>query len=213
MKLHWLLVERAQIPIRLKHLTFHQTLGLKLQLILIMISKFQFIYSFLYSTFYKFPILSIGSYATITTSQGALFIGGYSDGNVATVACYNNAGWSKLDDLQSIRRGHRAIINGDKVYVVGGYWTRYISFSKPIIQHKDFIHLDFRFYTEIWSDDKGSKSIKLADPKLDSYNYYPELVLVDTNFCVKPWIKIKVSVGFSFVKNKNFQRKQFNKFF
>ena len=29
-------------------------------------------------------------------------------------------GWSRLGDLQSIRRYHRAIINGDKVYVVGG---------------------------------------------------------------------------------------------
>ena len=76
----------------------------------------------------KFPIFSITGYATVTTSQGALFIGGYSGAqhraDVATVACYNKAGWSKLDDLQSIRRGHRAIINGDKVYVVGGVGTR-----------------------------------------------------------------------------------------
>ena len=41
-------------------------------------------------------------------------------------------------------------------------------------------------YTEVWSDDEGSKSIKLADPKLNSYYYYPELMLVDTKFCVKP---------------------------
>ena len=64
---------------------------------------------------------SIFGYATVTTSQGALIIGGYSDdGVVTTVACYNNAGWSKLDDLQSTRYYHRAIINGDKVYVIGG---------------------------------------------------------------------------------------------
>ena len=68
---------------------------------------------------------SIYYYATVTTSQGALFIGGYGDGSeVATVACYNNAGWSRLDDLQSTRRYHRAIINGDKVYVVGGNYER-----------------------------------------------------------------------------------------
>ena len=48
-----------------------------------------------------------------------------------------------------------------------------------------FDQLIFR-YTEIWSDDEGSKSIKLADPKLNGYFYYPELMLVDTNFCVKP---------------------------
>ena len=68
---------------------------------------------------------SIYYYATVTTSQGALFIGGYGDGSeVATVACYNNAGWSRLDDLQSTRYTHRAIINGDKVYVVGGKYEQ-----------------------------------------------------------------------------------------
>ena len=41
-------------------------------------------------------------------------------------------------------------------------------------------------YTEIWSNDEGSKNIKLADPKLDYYLYYPEMVLVDVNYCVKP---------------------------
>ena len=65
---------------------------------------------------------SIYAYATVTTSQGALIIGGYSDdGDVTTVACYNNAGWSKMDDLQSTRRYGRAVVNGDKVYVIGGY--------------------------------------------------------------------------------------------
>ena len=44
-------------------------------------------------------------------------------------------------------------------------------------------------YTEIWSDNEGSKNIKLAEPKLDTYWAYPELILVDTQFCVKPWIK------------------------
>ena len=72
----------------------------------------------------EFLIFSICGYAAVTTNQGALFIGGYSGGDVATVACYNNPGWSKLDDLQSARRGHRAIINGDKVYVVGGSGDR-----------------------------------------------------------------------------------------
>ena len=63
---------------------------------------------------------SIYAYATVTTSQGALIIGGYSGSMVATVACYNNTGWSRLDDLQSVRQYHRAIVNGDKVYVIGG---------------------------------------------------------------------------------------------
>ena len=68
---------------------------------------------------------SIHDYATVTTSQGAIFLGGYygpaTNNEVATVACYNNAGWTKLDDLQTTRRSHRAIVNGDKIYVIGGY--------------------------------------------------------------------------------------------
>ena len=48
----------------------------------------------------------------------------------------------------------------------------------------------FQRYTEIWSDDESSKAIKLAEPQLELYNNFPELVLVDTKFCVKPWIKI-----------------------
>ena len=64
---------------------------------------------------------SIYEFATVTTEQGALIIGGTDgDSAVATVACYNGSGWTKLDDLQSPRYQHRAIINGDKVYVVGG---------------------------------------------------------------------------------------------
>ena len=65
---------------------------------------------------------SIFAYATVTTSQGTLIIGGCIAGSlqVATVACYNNEKWSRLDDLQSARAYHRAIINGDKVYVIGG---------------------------------------------------------------------------------------------
>ena len=65
---------------------------------------------------------SIYAYATVTTTQGALIIGGSAGGRdyVATVGCYNNSGWRKLDDLQSPRIWYRAIINGDKVYAIGG---------------------------------------------------------------------------------------------
>ena len=66
-------------------------------------------------------LLSIKEYATVTTEQGVLIIGGYNLSDaVATVACYNSSGWSRLDDLQTARQDHRAIINGDKVYVIGG---------------------------------------------------------------------------------------------
>ena len=72
---------------------------------------------------------SISNYATVTTSQGTLIIGGICykcqfSGPVATVASYNEDGWKKLDDLQSTRWEHRAIVNGDKVFVIGGEGTK-----------------------------------------------------------------------------------------
>ena len=126
-KLHWLLVEPTHIPTKLKHLILHQTLGLKSQPILIMKRKFCFVTNLQKTKSYPhFQVLffSIHGYGTVTTSQGALFIGGSDGSDVATVACYNNAGWSRLDDLQSTRRFHRAIINGDNVYVVGGFYEQ-----------------------------------------------------------------------------------------
>ena len=45
-------------------------------------------------------------------------------------------------------------------------------------------------YTEIWSVVEGSKNIQLAYPKLAGYYHYPELVLVDVNFCVELWMII-----------------------
>ena len=120
-KLHWLLVDRVQTRMKLKYWIFQSTLGPKLLNIRIIFSKFFIILKlFLFKIYF-----SIRAYATVTTSQGALIIGGYGESSrVATVACYNNAGWSRLDDLQSTRHYSRAIINGDKVYVVGGSGTK-----------------------------------------------------------------------------------------
>ena len=103
---------------------FQATYGLKSLNIPIIISKF----SIFLKNEVKFPLFklyfSIYGYATVTTIQGALIIGGYDGSKVATVACYSNSGWSKLDDLQSVRAYHRAIINGNKVYVIGGNNTK-----------------------------------------------------------------------------------------
>ena len=104
-------------------MTYQPIRGLKKPIILIMTSKFYRLSLAIYGTLISY--LSIGSYATVTTGQGALIIGGQSGGSdVATVACYKKSGWSRLDDLQAARRGHRAIINGNKIYVVGGTATQ-----------------------------------------------------------------------------------------
>ena len=126
MMLHWLLADTVQISKRLRYWIFQAIPGPKLPIILIMISKFS-IFLKLNSHVRTFKNFSIYFYATVTTSQGALFIGG-NDGStqVATVACYNNEGWRRLDDLQSIRMYHRAIINGDGVYVIGGSGTKLV---------------------------------------------------------------------------------------
>ena len=70
--------------IKLKYLTFWQIPGSKLLIILIINCKF-------------FPVIilsmilhfSIQYFGTVTTSQGALIIGGHDGAAVATVACYN----------------------------------------------------------------------------------------------------------------------------
>ena len=61
----------------------------------------------------------------MTTSQGVHIIGGKCwgcepDDRNRIVALYNDDGWKRLDDLQSKREGHRAIVNGDKIFVIGG---------------------------------------------------------------------------------------------
>ena len=48
---------------------------------------------------------------------------------------------------------------------------------------------NFFRYTEIWSAKDQSKIIQLSEPKLEFYLFYPELMLVDINYCVKPWNK------------------------
>ena len=61
----------------------------------------------------------------MSTEDGALIMGGVSDKElssyaVSTVALYNGSGWSKVGDLHSNRYNHRAIINGQKIFVIGG---------------------------------------------------------------------------------------------
>ena len=41
--------------------------------------------------------------------------------------------------------------------------------------------------TEIWSLDENDNTInlKIAEPNLTNYGYYPELFIVDPDFCIK----------------------------
>jgi len=71
-----------------------------------------------------FSFLNIIKYS----EQEAIIIGGAGESRDnwqrVVVACYNSSGWSRLDDFQSPRYGHQAIINGDKIYVIGGSGTQ-----------------------------------------------------------------------------------------
>ena len=127
----------------------------------------------------------------MTTSEGLLIIGGKCWGrdcedNRQIIALYNDDGWTRLDDLHSKREGHRAIVNGDKIVVIGGSGDKqYTRLVQPYLEKKLYSHY-FRS-TEIWSIAKnGKKNIQLVEPKLSNYSFYPELFLVDINFCVKP---------------------------
>ena len=104
-------------------------------------------------------------YATVSTNQGAFIIGGRMDSSnyVSTIACFNGNEWSLIGNLNSPRAGHSAIINGDNVFIVGGYPN-----DLP---------------TEIWSVKENELYLHLTEPELTNYSYYPELLLVDPDYC------------------------------
>ena len=56
------------------------------------------------------------------------------------------------------------------------------------VKKKISIYLrNFPLATEIWSLDKidNTVSMKIAEPKLQGYSSFPELFIVDSNFCIK----------------------------
>ena len=57
--------------------------------------------------------------------------------------------------------------------------------SKPKPSHILSVEIMILRLTEIWSNDGDSQYIQLAEPELKDYKEYPELMLVDTKYCVK----------------------------
>jgi len=47
----------------------------------------------------------------------------------------------------------------------------------------------FYSQTEIWTLDEYDNTVnmKLAEPKLNQYQRYPELFIVDSDYCTKKW--------------------------
>ena len=71
-----------------------------------------------------FPkIRNFDSYATASTSESVLIIGGYTCGNppkTSIVAEYKNGNWKNVGNLTKAKEGHGAITSGSITMVVGG---------------------------------------------------------------------------------------------
>ena len=72
-------------------------------------------------------IFSIRGYAVVSLADSILIIGGRYNGtttNVSNVVKYKVTAtveqWSQIGYLQKPRAYHRALINGNRIYVVGG---------------------------------------------------------------------------------------------
>ena len=65
----------------------------------------------------------ISWYATASTSESVLIIGGYTNGSpfyTSTIAEYKDGSWKNIGNLAQARRAHGAITSGSITMVVGG---------------------------------------------------------------------------------------------
>ena len=66
-------------------------------------------------------LLRICNYAVVSRESSVLIIGGTCQSVYSTrVAKYTLDKWTEVGNLQKARNGPRAILNGDRMYVVGG---------------------------------------------------------------------------------------------
>ena len=66
-------------------------------------------------------MLRICNYAIVSRESSVLVIGGTCQSVYSTrVAKYTLDQWTEVGNLQKARNGPRAILNGDRMYVVGG---------------------------------------------------------------------------------------------
>ena len=95
-------------------------------------------------------------------------VGGRADGGyITTIGKLDaNSRWSKAGDLSTARSGHGAIFDGEYLIVVGGSKRG----SDPLKTEKCEFGDDGITCTE-------------QSPLLYRYNYYPELFLVEKDFC------------------------------
>ena len=69
-------------------------------------------------------LFRISHYATASTSESVLIIGGYTSGSPSfssTIAEYKNGSWKNVGNLAKARYSHGAITSGSVTMVVGGW--------------------------------------------------------------------------------------------
>ena len=67
--------------------------------------------------------LRISNYATASTRESVLIIGGFTDGSpsyTSTIAEYKDGSWKNVGDLTQSRSSHGAITSGSVTMVIGG---------------------------------------------------------------------------------------------
>ena len=60
----------------------------------------------------------------VSRESSVLIIGGLCNGVTTSIAKYTLDNWEHVGNLQKGRCSHRAISNGDRIYVVGGYGAK-----------------------------------------------------------------------------------------
>jgi len=115
---------------------------------------------------FPFCSMRIHSYGIVNRESSVFIFGGECDRDVSSrIAKYTLDKWEHVGNLQKERWVHRAISNGNRIFVVGGRDSQ---------------------STEIWSlDDNGNVNREIAAPQLNNYEYYPELFLVPSDYCSK----------------------------
>ena len=79
---------------------------------------------FVFEFYLWLHVFSIYYYGVISRKSSVLIIGGYCDGSSSSlIAKYTIDKWERAGNLQKSRYAHRAIANGDRIYVVGGFGT------------------------------------------------------------------------------------------
>ena len=130
-----------------------------------------------------FHVFSINRYGVISRQSSVLFFGGVcNDQSFSLIARYTIDDWEHVGNLQDKRYVHRTIENDNRIYVVGGHETRYI-----FDENKNHSFINLFSKTEIWSLDENDNmvNLKIADPNLSDYSWFPELFIVNSDFCVK----------------------------